>query len=118
METVKPADQVQLSAKELEEEQGRVLNAARPGPARVILRYNLEERAYKPEPQLEQVLVHYFSEGNLLHRDSEEGHNLAKAHAAEDERLAVAADQASAPLSGLIQPLTSMAIFCFLFWFD
>ena len=93
METVKPEDQVQLSEKELNEEHGRVLNAARPGPSRVILRYNLEERCYKPEPQLDQVLVHFTGEGNLLHREGEEGQALVKAYAAEDERLASTATQ-------------------------
>ena len=93
VETVKPPNQVQLSEKELDEEQGRVLNGARPGPARTILRYNLEERCYKPEPQLEQVLSHYVSEGNLLHREGTEGQALAKAHAIDDEELAAAAEQ-------------------------
>lgn len=93
VETVKPANQVQLSEKELAEEHGRVLNAARPGPSRVIFRYNLEDRCYKPEPQLDQVLLHFAGEGNLLHREGGEGQALLKAYAAEDERLVTASSQ-------------------------
>ena len=91
VELVKPANQLQLSEKDLAEEFVRTLNAARPGPTRSVVRYNLEEKAYKPEPQLEHVLLHFAMEGCLLHRDGEEGQKLAKAHVAADEAAAAAA---------------------------
>jgi len=48
-------------------------------------RYNLEEKAYKPEPQLEQVTLQYASEGCLVWRDGEEGHRVAEAKALVEE---------------------------------
>ena len=42
VEYVKPSNQLQLGAPELEEDFARSLNAARPGPPRVILRYSTE----------------------------------------------------------------------------
>ena len=88
VEYVKPANQVQLSANELNEEFARSLNAARPGPAKIVMRFNLEEKAFKVEPQLEQVSVHYSAEGCLVWRESEEGQRVTKLHAAADEAQA------------------------------
>lgn len=85
VEYIKPANQLELSTSELDEDFARNLNAARPGPPRVILRYNLEEKMYKPEPQLEQVTLQYSTEGCLVWRDSEEGHKVVKAKALVDE---------------------------------
>ena len=85
IEYVKPANQLQLSTEELNEDFARSLNAARPGPARFVVRFNLEEKAFKAEPQLEQISVHYSAEGSLVLRDSEEGQRTLRLHAAADE---------------------------------
>lgn len=85
IEYVKPANQLQLSTEELNEEFARSLNAARPGPARVLVRFNLEEKAFKAEPQLEQITVHYSAEGSLVLKESEEGQRVLRLHAAADE---------------------------------
>ena len=90
IEYVKPANQLQLSAEELSEDFPRSLNAARPGPTRVLVRYNLEEKAFKAEPQLEQISVHYSSEGSLVLREGEEGQRILRLHAAADEAEAKA----------------------------
>lgn len=82
---MKPANQLQLPENQLGEEFGRCLNAARPGPPKTIVRYNLEERAFKVEPQLEQVSVHYSAEGCLLLEDSEEGQKAVRLNAIADE---------------------------------
>jgi hypothetical protein len=96
VEYIKPANQLELSTPELDEDFARNLNAARPGPPRVILRYNLEEKMYKPEPQLEQVTVQYSTEGCLVWRDSEEGHKVVKAKALVDELEAKPVRQSTA----------------------
>ena len=51
----------------------------------LVCRYNLEEKAYKPEPQVEQVTVQYASDGCLVWRDSEEGHRVVRAKAMVEE---------------------------------
>lgn len=82
-EVLRPAQQLQLDEKQLCEEVTRTLAAARPGPLRQTVRYNLEECSFRPEPQLEQVVVHYSCVGTLLHVDSEEGQQQAGQSTAE-----------------------------------
>lgn len=82
-EILRPAQQLELDEKQLAEEMTRTLTAIRPGPPKQTVRYNLEERSFKPEPQLEQVVVHYACEGTLLHVDSEEGQRQAAQTATE-----------------------------------
>ena len=90
IEYFKPANQLQLSTEELNESFARSLNAARPTPARVVVRFNLEEKAFKAEPQLEQISVHYSAEGSLVVREGEEGQRVLCLHAAADEAEAKA----------------------------
>lgn len=85
---VKPTNQLQLTANELDEEFAQSLTAIRPGPGRVLVRFNLEEKAFKAEPQLEQMTVHYAADGSLFLRASEEGQRVIKAQAfAEAEEM-------------------------------
>lgn len=88
---MKPANQIQLTEKQLGEEFVRSLSAARPGPPNLLVRYNLEERGFKPEPQLEQAMVHYSCAGVLLPKDSEEGQKLIRLHAAAGDEAATEA---------------------------
>ena len=97
---LKPANQLQLTSSELEEEIPRVLNATRPGPGRVRVRYNLEEKAFKAEPQLEQMTVHYATDGCLLLLESEEGRRVQKAQASEDAEKAKKVNQVSSARTG------------------
>ena len=89
VEVVKPANQLQLDEKQLNEEFARSLNAGRPGPARVVVWYNLEEKCFKPETQLEQVMVHYSNSGVLLQKESEEGQRELLLQAQEAEASAL-----------------------------
>lgn len=108
IEVVKPANQLELSESELNESIARSLNAARPGPVRTVVRYNLEERAFKAEPQLEQVSVHYSADGSLILRDSEEGQRILRMHPAADEAEAKAVQQVKLLASNPLQALTDL----------
>jgi len=70
---VKPDDQLQLTEQELKEEFTRILTATNPHAAQNIVRFNFKEMCYKPIPQVDQLAVHFSVEGNLLHKDSDEG---------------------------------------------
>uniref|UniRef100_A0A6Q2Y5Z2 Dynein axonemal intermediate chain 1 n=1 Tax=Esox lucius TaxID=8010 RepID=A0A6Q2Y5Z2_ESOLU len=69
---IKPPDQLDLTEAELKEEFTRILTANNPHAPQNIVRYSFKERSYKPISSVDQLAVHFFLEGNLLHRDSDE----------------------------------------------
>lgn len=71
-EVVKPDNQLQLSEAELNEEIARMLTANNPVAPKNIVRFNMKERTYKLEPMVEQTIVHYATDGWLLHKGSDE----------------------------------------------
>lgn len=58
---------------ELNEEHTRILVARNPQAPENIVRFNHKERTYKLIPQVDQLAVHFQFDGNLIHKDSEEG---------------------------------------------
>ena len=71
-EVVRPPNQLQLSAAELEEEVERSLTAGNPSAPASLVRYSYKDRAFRPEPIIDQQLQHVALGGSLMHRDSDE----------------------------------------------
>lgn len=72
---VKPTEQLELTEAELKEEITRVLTANNPHAPHNIVRYSYKERGFKPI-SVEQLMVHFVLDGNLVHQDSEEARRL------------------------------------------
>ncbi|KAF8566031.1 hypothetical protein P879_08949, partial [Paragonimus westermani] len=83
---LKPDDQLQLTEQvlfslflklillqELKEEVTRVLTATNPHAPQNIVRFNFKECQYRPIPQVDQTSVHFWLEGHMLPKDSDEG---------------------------------------------
>lgn len=49
-----------------------MLTANNPAAPRNIVRFNMKERTFKLEPMVEQTIVHYATDGWLLHKGSDE----------------------------------------------
>ena len=88
---IRPREQAQLSDKELGEEYTMVLNANNPQAPHNIVRFSHKERCYKHEAVVDQLCVHYFQEGHLLHTGSDEGRRQKER---EDEEKAANAKEA------------------------
>ena len=71
-EVVRPDNQLQLSEMALNEEIAKMLTANNPEAPKNIARFNMKERTYKFEPMVEQTIVHYATDGWMLHKGSEE----------------------------------------------
>mmetsp|Transcript_22365 Transcript_22365/g.26943 ORF Transcript_22365/g.26943 Transcript_22365/m.26943 type:complete len:668 (+) Transcript_22365:178-2181(+) len=71
-EVVVPKEQLQLSDEALEEEITKMLTANNPTAATNIARFSFKERTYKFEPMVDQMMMHYQSEGYVLHRSSDD----------------------------------------------
>ena len=69
---VRPENQLVLTEKELDEEVTKQLTANNPNAPANLARYNEKERAFKFEPTVDQLVVHYASDGFLLHDESDE----------------------------------------------
>ena len=71
-QVLKPDNQLQLTEKELEEEITKQLTANNPNAPSNIARYSMKERTFKFEPMVEQLVMHYATDGYLLHQESDE----------------------------------------------
>lgn len=71
-EVYKPDNQLQLAEKDLQEEIAKMLTANNPAAPKNTARFNMKERVYKLEPMVEQLLVHYATDGWLMHKASED----------------------------------------------
>ena len=71
-EVYKPDNQLQLAEKDLQEEIAKMLTANNPAAPKNTARFNMKERVYKLEPMVDQLLVHYSTDGWLLHKASED----------------------------------------------
>ena len=89
--TVKPANQLVLSQKELDTEHTRILSAKNPTAPQNIIRFSFKDRTYKLDASVEQCALHFEMEGNLMHRESEEGKRIV----AELEAVRIAAERAA-----------------------
>ncbi|XP_010879671.2 dynein, axonemal, intermediate chain 1, paralog 2 [Esox lucius] len=86
---IKPPDQLDLTEAELKEEFTRILTANNPHAPQNIVRYSFKERSYKPISSVDQLAVHFFLEGNLLHRDSDEARRQKAKQGLPDEKATV-----------------------------
>lgn len=76
---VKPDNQLQLTEQEMQEEIAKMLTANNPQAPKNVVRFNMKERNYKLEPMVEQTIVHYATDGWLIHKSSEEAKKQAEA---------------------------------------
>jgi hypothetical protein len=66
----------QLSEKELDQEHTRLMSAKDPVAPQNIIRFNFKEKQYKLDATVDQCSCHFEMEGNLLHRDTEDGKRI------------------------------------------
>ncbi|KAL6762450.1 WD40-repeat-containing domain protein [Haematococcus lacustris] len=71
-EIIKPDNQLRLTETELAEEIAKILTANNPAAPKNVARFNMKERVYKFEPMVDQTIIHYSTDGWLLHKGSEE----------------------------------------------
>lgn len=71
-EVVRPANQLDLTEAELEEEIGRVLTAGNPAAPANLVRYSFRDRGYRPAAVIDQQVQHLLLPGCLMHHDSDE----------------------------------------------
>jgi len=62
---VKPAEQLDLTEKELATEVTRILSAKDPGAPHNVTRYNFQLQSYKLDASIEQMATHLEMEGNI-----------------------------------------------------
>ena len=82
-----PANQLELTQKEMDEEITKQLTANNPNAPANIARYNTKEREYKFEPMIDQLVMHFASDGYLLHRDSDAAKQQLQLEAMEAEAI-------------------------------
>lgn len=76
---VKPDDQLDLSAPELDKEFTRILRADNPHAPDNIVRFSFKEGEYRQLGTVEQCAIHFSLDGNMLHKESDEARRqLAK----------------------------------------
>ncbi|PNH05389.1 Dynein, intermediate chain, flagellar outer arm [Tetrabaena socialis] len=71
-EIVKPDNQLRLTEGDLQEEVAKMLTANNPAAPKNIVRFNMKDKVFKLEPMVEQTVVHYATDGWLLHKSSDE----------------------------------------------
>lgn len=92
-----------LTEKELETEHTRVLSAKDPVAPQNIVRYSFRERTYKLDASVEQCALHFEMEGNLMHRDSDDGKRIVaeiEVRAHQPARVPAGAERSAARLPG------------------
>ena len=75
---------------ELDMEHTRLMSAKDPVAPQNIIRFNFKEMQYKLDATVDQCACHFEMEGNLLHRDTEDGKRIV----AEQDAKRVAAERA------------------------
>ncbi|CAG9462428.1 unnamed protein product [Pedinophyceae sp. YPF-701] len=85
VEIVRPTLQLSLTAEQLEEEIPRILTAKNPEAPESVVRYNAKEKQWKADAMIDQLLVHFSSEGWLISEGSEEARVQAEQQKAEAE---------------------------------
>jgi dynein intermediate chain 1 len=71
---VRPETQLELTDKEMENEETRVLTANDPNIADNVSKYNYKDRSYKQDPEgpMDHLVFHFEMDGSSLHKESEE----------------------------------------------
>ncbi|KIY96632.1 Dynein, intermediate chain, flagellar outer arm [Monoraphidium neglectum] len=87
-EYVRPDNQLPLSEAELAEEVPRMLTANNPVAPKNLARFNMKERCFKFDPMVDQTVLHYATDGWLLHKTSDEAKKQAEADRSEAEAAA------------------------------
>ena len=87
-EVFKPDNQLQLSEKDMQEEIAKMLTANNPSAPKNTARFNMKERVYKLEPMVDQLLVHYATDGWLLHKASEDARKQQEVEKQSEEAAA------------------------------
>jgi len=87
-EVVRPANQLALSEADLNEEIAKMLTANNPQAPTNVARYNMKERAYKFDPMVEQTIVHYATDGWLVHKTSDDAKKQLVEEKAQAEAMA------------------------------
>jgi dynein intermediate chain 1 len=64
---LKPANQLNLTEPELEEEVTRILNANNPHAPQNIARYQNKERVFKASPNMDHLVFHFEFDGLFLY---------------------------------------------------
>jgi len=82
-----PSNQLELTQKQMDEEFTKQLTANNPNAPANIARYNTKEREYKFEPMIDQLVVHFASDGYLLHRESDAAKQQLQLEAMEAEAV-------------------------------
>jgi dynein intermediate chain 1 len=97
-----PANQLQLTEKDLAEELTRVLTADDPNVPANITKYNYKDRAYRVDPPGpgDHLKIHFSMDGSAMHRDSDDAKTDAKMKLAEQEAKeeAAAAERGDDPI--------------------
>jgi dynein intermediate chain 1, axonemal len=88
---VRPLNQLLLDQKELDAEHTRILSGKDPTAPQNIVRFSFKDKVYKLEASVEQCKLHFEREGNLMHRESEEGKRIF----AEMDAIRIAAERAA-----------------------
>jgi len=99
-EVIKPENQLVLEDKELDEEVTKQLTANNPNAPKNVARFSYKERMYKFEPMVDQLVVHYASDGYMLHKSSDEATRQMQLEKLEAEAMAEYEKQAAAPKEG------------------
>ena len=107
-EVYKPDNQLQLAEKDLQEEIAKMLTANNPAAPKNTARFNMKERVYKLEPMVDQLLVHYSTDGWLLHKASEDARKQQEVEKQTEEAAArfqaeVTYDDIRLPLRACLQ---------------
>eukprot|EP00192_Tetraselmis_astigmatica_P007862 CAMPEP_0117682880 /NCGR_PEP_ID=MMETSP0804-20121206/19987_1 /TAXON_ID=1074897 /ORGANISM="Tetraselmis astigmatica, Strain CCMP880" /LENGTH=687 /DNA_ID=CAMNT_0005493205 /DNA_START=77 /DNA_END=2140 /DNA_ORIENTATION=+ len=71
-EVVKPENQLELSEKDLDEEIAKMLTTNNPSAPANIARFDQKLRAFKHDPMVDMNMIHYSTDGWLLHNTSDE----------------------------------------------
>lgn len=81
---IKPEDQLDLTEAELKKEVTRILTANNPNAPQNIVRFSFKEGAFKQTTSVDQIVMHFSYDGNMLHKDSDEARRQ-KAKEEDDE---------------------------------
>ncbi|NXC05865.1 DNAI1 protein, partial [Orthonyx spaldingii] len=91
---VRSPDQLELPEAELKKEVTRTLTTNNPCIPQDIVRYNFKEQAYKLVDDMDQTAIHFTLNGNLVHKDSDEGRRQSIRSSTEAEKPPVEEEEA------------------------
>ena len=81
----------------------KMLTANNPAAPKNTARFNMKERVYKLEPMVEQLLVHYSTDGWLMHKASEDARRQQEVDKQVEEAAAKFQNEVTSTLSPLLK---------------